>query len=145
MAVLVFYDLWKKAQFDGSLTDTPIDFDSDTIKVGLATSSYTPSQSHDFWGDVSANEVSGTNYTAGGETVGSITVVESGGTITIDGANVSWAQSGSGFTDARYGVLYKDAGTDPLIAYIDFVSDRTNTVGAFIVDWNASGIFTAVG
>ncbi len=38
-----------------------IDFDSDTIKVMLLTSSYTPNQdSHDYLDDVVSNEVSGT-------------------------------------------------------------------------------------
>ena len=45
-----------------------IDFDTDTFKAMLVTSSYTPNKdTHDFRDDVT-NEVSGTGYTAGGAT-----------------------------------------------------------------------------
>ena len=56
-----------------------IDYDTDTFKVMLVTSSYTPDKdAHEFFDDVT-NEVSGTGYTAGGETVT--------GTLTLDTAN----------------------------------------------------------
>ena len=51
-----------------------IDYDTNTIKLALLTSSYTPDDAHDYWDDASANEVSGTGYTAGGETLASKTV-----------------------------------------------------------------------
>lgn len=51
-----------------------IDFNSDTIKVMLLTSSYTPSDAHDYVDDIVANEVVGTGYTAGGPTLGSATM-----------------------------------------------------------------------
>lgn len=47
-----------------------IDFISDTIKIMLTTSSYTPNYAtHDYKDDVT-NEVSGTGYSAGGATLG---------------------------------------------------------------------------
>lgn len=50
-----------------------IDFDTDTIKIMLTTSAYTPDfDAHDYKNDVS-NEVSGTGYSAGGATLGSKT------------------------------------------------------------------------
>ena len=58
-----------------------IDWDSDTIKVALLSSSYTPNQdTHDYYDDVVGNEVSGTGYTTGGNTLSSKT-------ITYDGTN----------------------------------------------------------
>lgn len=45
-----------------------IDFDSDTIKAMLVTSSYAFSAAHDYKDDIT-NEVTGTGYTAGGTTV----------------------------------------------------------------------------
>ena len=49
-----------------------VDFDTDTIKVALLTSSYTPDQdAHDYFNDVSSAEVTGTGYTAGGATLAS--------------------------------------------------------------------------
>ena len=48
---------------------------SDTIKVGLCTSSYTPNLATDqFWSTPQANEVTGTGYSAGGATVSSPTL-----------------------------------------------------------------------
>lgn len=48
-----------------------IDWDTDTIKISLHTSSYTPNlDTHDYFSDVT-NEVSGTGYTSGGATLAS--------------------------------------------------------------------------
>lgn len=142
MATIVKYQSWQVNTLDGTAV---IDWDTDTIKVALATSTYTPSAStHDFFNDIT-NEVTGTGYTAGGATVGSIAVTESSGTATVDGADVTWSQDGSGFTDARYAILYKDtatASTSPLVGYIDLTTDRNNVDGDFTIEWSASGIFT---
>jgi hypothetical protein len=75
-----------------------IDFDTDTIKLALCTATYAPSATgHAAFNSVT-NEVSGTNYTAGGITLTSPTVVDATGTITFDAADVVFAQSASGFT-----------------------------------------------
>ena len=118
-----------------------LDLDSDTIKIMLVTSSYTPDfGAHDFKGDVS-NEVSGTNYTAGGNTLGSVTLTQTGGTIKFDAADTSW--SSATITSARGAVIYDDTITDdPLIAYIDFGADFSSSNGTFTIAFNASGIFT---
>lgn len=123
-----------------------VDWDSDTIKVALVTSSYTPNQdTHDYWDDVVANEVSGTGYTAGGATLGSKTATYTSGTnvTAFDAADVSWTTS---TITARYAVIYDDTpgtnATKPLIAYVDFGSDQSSSAGTFSVVWNASGIFT---
>jgi hypothetical protein len=123
-----------------------VDFDSDTIKVALLTSSYTPNQdSHDYWDDVSSFEVSGTGYTAGGNTLASKTVGYTSGTnvTKFDAADVSWTSS---TITARYAVLYDDtpatAATKPLIGYVDFGSDQSSSSGTFSIVWDAAGIFT---
>jgi hypothetical protein len=55
--------------------DKQIDWDSDTIKLQLHTSTYTPSDAHDFQNDLT-NEVATLNgYTAGGVTLGTKTRV----------------------------------------------------------------------
>ena len=118
-----------------------LDLDSDTIKIMLVTSSYTPDfGAHDFKGDVS-NEVSGTNYTAGGNTLGSVTLTQTGGTIKFDAADTSW--SSATITDARGAVIYDDSLTDdPLIAYIAFGANYSSSNGTFTIAFNAGGIFT---
>lgn len=131
-------------KFPAKLANAEIDFDTDTIKVALVTSSYTPDQdAHDYWDDVSANEASGTGYTAGGATLGSKTVTQDSATNkqTFDAADVSWTSS---TVTARYAVIYKSTGTastSPLIGYVDFGSNQSSSSGTFSIAWNASGIF----
>lgn len=127
--------------------DTAVDHDADTFKIALVTATYTPDRAtHDFWDDVSANEVSGTNYTAGGNACANPTVTTSGNTTTWDADDpATWSQDGAGFTDARYAILYKDsgvAGTSNLVAYHDFGTDQDNTSGDFTVQLDADGIAT---
>ena len=120
-----------------------VDFDSDTIKVALLTSSYTPDQdAHDYFNDVSANEVSGTGYTAGGATLGSKTATYDSGTnvIVLDAADTTWSSS---TITARYAVIYDSTGTSStsaLIGYVDFGSDQSSTNGNFTITWDATGI-----
>lgn len=122
-----------------------IDFDTDTIKVMLVTNTYVPSATGHAAKNSVTNEVSGTNYTAGGATLSSVTLVDSAGTITFDAADVTWAQSGTGFSTARHAVIYKDTGTaatSTLIGWIDFGADKGNVAGDLVLQFNASGIFT---
>lgn len=121
-----------------------IDYDTDTIKVALCTSTYTPNQdTHDYFNDIT-NEVSGTGYTAGGATLGSKTVTYTSGTNTwaFDAADTSWSTS---TITARYAIVYVDTGsgaTSALIGYIDFGADVSTTAGTFSIVWDAAGIFT---
>lgn len=137
MASLV-YNSFKKKIMDGS-----IDLDTDTIKLALVSSAYTPDQdAHDFWDDVSANEVaaSGT-YSAGGVTLTtSVTQDNTDNEGVFDATDVSFT---SATITARYGVVYKSTGvstTSPLICLIDFGSDQTSTAGTFAVTFAAEGI-----
>jgi hypothetical protein len=130
--------------FIGKSLNKEIDWDSDTIKVALLTSSYTPNQdTHDYFDDVVANEVSGTGYTAGGETLGSKTLTYDGATnvVTLDAADVTW---GSSTITARYAVVYDATpgtnATRPLIGYVDFGSDQASSSGNFTITWDSTGI-----
>lgn len=139
MASFIFNE-YKEKLFDSS---TKINWSGDTIKVALTTSSYVPDQdSHDFFNDVT-NEVTGTGYTAGGATLGSVTITvdTTNDWVTIDAADTSW--SSSTIINARYGVVYKDTGTpatSPLIALIDFGTNRSSSLTNFVINWNAAGI-----
>lgn len=124
-----------------------IDFDSDTIKVMLLTSAYTPNQdTHDYLDDVVANEVTGTGYTAGGQALASKTVTYDATTNTVkfDAADTTWASSS---ITARYALVYDDTpstnATKPLIALWDFTTDRASSNGDFIIRWGTNGLFSA--
>jgi hypothetical protein len=122
-----------------------VDFDSDTIKVALLSSSYTPNQdTHDYFDDVSSFEVSGTGYTSGGATLGnkSVSYNSSTNVTKFDGDDVSWTSS---TITARYAVIYDATGTastSALIGYVDFGSDQSSSSGTFSIVWDAAGIFT---
>lgn len=113
-----------------------IDFDTDTFKVMLTTSTYTENKdTHDFRDDIT-NEVSGTGYTAGGNTA---TV-----TVTLDTVNdrVDISLGGTTWTTstitARKAVYYKSRGgassADEVIAVNDFGSDVSTTAGTFTLN-----------
>ena len=112
-----------------------IDFDTDTFKAMLVTSTYTPNKdTHEFLDDVT-NEVSGTGYTAGGVT-SAVTVTKDtvNDRVTIQFGAVSWSSS---TITARGCVYYKSRGgassADEIVAYNDFGSDVSSTGGTFSV------------
>jgi hypothetical protein len=134
---IVKYQNFVLRQFNGGA----IDFDTDTLKVMLTTSTYVPAPSTDIFKAAVTNEVSGTNYTARGNTITGVTATQSLGTATITGNTVTWLQSATGFTNARYAVVYKDTGVDatsPLIGYIDLVTNQGNTAGDLLLNWNST-------
>lgn len=117
-----------------------IDLDTDTVNVMLVTATYTPTATHAFRSDIT-NEVTSTNYTAGGSALASRTITGTT-TQTFDAADTAWTNV---TLTARYAILYKVVGTaatDPLIGAWDFGADVTATAGTFTIQWNASGILT---
>lgn len=120
-----------------------VDFDTDTIKVALLSSSYTPDQdAHDYFNDVSTYEVTGTGYTSGGNTLASKTATYDSATnvIVLDAADTTWSSS---TITARYAVIYDATGTSStsaLIGYVDFGSDQSSTNGNFTITWDSTGI-----
>jgi hypothetical protein len=131
-------------QFLAKALNKEVDWDSDSIKVALLSSSYTPNQdTHDYYDDVNTYEVSGTGYTAGGQTLGSKTVTydSANNVIILDAADTTWSSS---TITARYAVIYDDSGatnaSKALIGYVDFGSDQSSTNGNFTITWDATGI-----
>lgn len=144
---IVFFNKWKKAQEDGSLSSTPVDFDTDTIKVAVMAATYTPdggdASAQQYWSDISTNQVAtGTAYT-GPITLGTKSVILSVGTVVITGGNITINQDAAGFTNGRWVVFYKDSGvaaTSPLMWYGDLGSNRSIVTGSLTFQWNALGI-----
>jgi hypothetical protein len=129
--------------FQKSLANKEVDLDSDTLKVMLCTSSYTPNQDTHQYKSSITNEVTGTGYTATGATLGSVTVTNSGHVVTLDAADTSWSTS---TITARYAVVYDSTpasdATRPLICYVDFGADVVSSGGTFQITWDAAGIVT---
>jgi len=143
MATPVVYNQFKLKQNNGNA----IDLDTDTIKVMIVTNSYAPSLAHAFKSDIT-NEVSGTNYTAGGTTITGVTLALDVNTVEWVHNDITWTQNAGGFTTGRTFVWYKDtgvAGTSPLIMYMQETADFGNVAGDLILDGSAvTGVLNIV-
>lgn len=112
-----------------------IDFDTDTFKIMLVTSSYTPNKdTHDRRDDVT-NEISGTGYTTGGAAIAcTVTKDTANDKVTLSFAATSWPSS---TITARLAVVYKSRGgassADELVFCNDFDADVSTTNGTFTV------------
>lgn len=109
-----------------SLGNKEIDFDADTFKIMATTSAYTPNKAHRYKSDIT-NEVSGTNYTAGGIALSSVVFAYHSGTskVYFDAADPAWAGP---IPAARNFIVYDSTpatdATRPLIGVIIADSDR---------------------
>ena len=143
---IVFYDA-----FLVNVQEKVFNLETDTIKLGLVTSTYTPTatDAEPCWGaggttNTSTNQVTpGGNYVTGGASVANPTVTLTGGAGVFDGDDVSIAQHASNPTNARWGVLYSDTATNKeCLGYVDLGTTIDLSAGAFSVTWNASGIMS---
>jgi hypothetical protein len=110
-----------------------IDFDTDTFKVMLVTSTYAPNKDTDLKRSAVTNEVTGTGYTAGGVTTAcTVTKSTANDRVTLSFAAVNWASS---TITARAAVIYKSRGglasTDELVCYVDFGADVSSSSATF--------------
>ena len=115
-----------------------VDMEADTIKIALLDNSHSFTATNTTFADVSANEISGAGYTAGGETLTTKSVTE-GATTKFDADDAEWTSAT--FT-AYHAVIYDTTASDNLIASIDLGGAQTITGGTFTIQFNASGIIT---
>ena len=100
-----------------------------TFKIAL----YTNSASFDATTTAytTSNEVTGTGYTAGGNTLTRVDPTSSGTTAFTDFADTTWSSS---TITARGAMIYNDsAAGNPAVVILDFGSDKTSTNGDFTV------------
>lgn len=114
------------------------------VKVLMVTDSEVPNfDTHDFRNDV-VQEVTGTGYTAGGVVITGTELTLSGGVLTYDANDASWA--GSTIANAMAAIGYFGRGgassADELVFLSDFVTAASSSSGTFAIQWNAAGIFT---
>lgn len=128
-----------------SILNKEIDFDTDTVKVMLATSSYTPAQdTHRYASSLTGFEITGTGYTAGGATLASKTVTydTATNTLTLDCADPQWTNA---TITARYAIFYVSTGTastSPLICYWDLGQDESVYGDTFTLQIPSAGLLT---
>jgi hypothetical protein len=115
------------------------DLDTDTIKIALFTSSATLGASTTAYS--TSNEVSGTGYTAGGNTLAGAAISLSGSTAIVDFTDTTWS---SATITARGALIYNSSKADRAIAVLDFSSDKSSTAGDFTVVFPAADASNAI-
>jgi hypothetical protein len=120
------------------------DFSSGTaqvFKIALFTSSATLGATTTAYS--TSDEVVGTGYTAGGNTLTiSANPTSSGTTAFLDFADTTWS---SATITARGALIYlADGATDPAVAVLDFGSDKTSTAGDFTIVFPAADASNAI-
>lgn len=130
--------------FKVGVLDGTFDFSSgtaQTFKIALFTSSATLDATTTAYSVT--NEVSGTGYTAGGETLTiSANPASTGTTAFLDFSDVTWS---SATITARGALIYlADGGTNPAVAVLDFGSDKTSTAGDFTIVFPAADASNAI-
>jgi hypothetical protein len=129
MASFVYNSFWD------DLSRGAIDMDTDTFRIILVTSSYTPDQdAHDRRDDIT-NEVTGSGYTAGGVACACTVTKDTGTNQQIfTFAGVNWPTS---TITARRGIIVKWRGgassADELVMCNDFGANIVTTAQTFVV------------
>lgn len=100
-----------------------------TFKIALYTSSATLGASTTAYS--ATNEVSGTGYTAGGQTLTNVTPTNPSGTTAItDFADVTWTSS---TITANGALIYNSTNSNRAVAALAFGSDKSSSAGDFTV------------
>ena len=114
-----------------------------TFKIALYTSSATMSASTTAY--ATTNEVSGTGYTAGGNTLTNVDPTTSGTTALTDFSDTTWSSSS---ITARGCLIYNSSTTagsaNRAVAILDFGADKTSTSGAFTIQFPAADASNAI-
>tara|TARA_R110000868_G_scaffold112176_5_gene302310 strand:+ start:1688 stop:2089 length:402 start_codon:yes stop_codon:yes gene_type:complete len=124
-----------KAEILGGIQD----LDTDVIKIALYTSAASLDATTTAYS--TSNEVVGTGYTAGGNTLASPTISTSGTTAYVDFADSSWTTA---TITARGALIYNSSKSNKAIAVLDFGSDKTSTAGTFTVQMPANNATDAL-
>ena len=114
-----------------------------TFKIALFTSSATLSASTTAY--ATTNEVSGTGYSAGGNTLTNVDPTTSGTTALTDFADTTWS---SASITARGALIYNSSTTagsaNRAVCALDFGADKTSTSGDFTIQFPAADASNAI-
>jgi hypothetical protein len=121
-------------------TQLAIDLDLETHRIALYNNTETPNFTSET-AYSATNEVTGTNWAAGGVLLTGTTVTESpAGTLMFDATDVSVGSAT--FSGARGAKIYADAlAGNNLIVGINFGADFSPNNGTFSITWASTGVF----
>lgn len=121
------------------------DLDTDTIKIALIkdtpTGTYGAATTNYSNVTVNTDEATGTNYTTGGNTLGSAVISLDGSTAIVDFADTTWA---SATVSADGCIIYNASQTNRAIAVIDFGGTKTSTNGDFTIEFPTADASNAI-
>lgn len=100
----------------------------DTFKIALFTSSATLGATTTAYS--TSNEVSGTGYTAGGNTLTTVAPTSSGTTAFLDFNDTTWS---SATITANGALIYNSTQSNKAVAALAFGGDKTSTAGDFTI------------
>lgn len=122
----------------GFLTGTYVPL-TDTMKIALYTNSATLDATTTAYS--ATNEVVGTGYTAGGNTLTGNAISYAGTTAWITFSDSSWTTA---TITARGALIYDSSASNAAIAVLDFGADKTSTAGTFTVQMPVAAASTAL-
>ena len=122
----------------GFLTGTYVPL-TDTMKIALYTNSATLDATTTAYS--ATNEVVGTGYTAGGNTLTGNAISYSGTTAWITFSDSAWTTA---TITARGALIYDSTRSNAAIAVLDFGADKTSTAGTFTVQMPVAAASTAL-
>jgi len=128
--------------FKAGLLGGLYDLDTDTIKVALLNGySFDPDNNHGY-SNFSANEITGAGYTAGGITLGTLTITtnDTGNYAKWDAGDVTWTSLATATISmaAIYDTTVTTPITSPIIAKVEIGTNSNG--GNYTISWNAGGI-----
>tara|TARA_X000001388_G_scaffold69581_1_gene58144 strand:- start:29 stop:454 length:426 start_codon:yes stop_codon:yes gene_type:complete len=110
-----------------------------TFKVALFTSSASLSKSTTAYS--TSNEVSGTNYSAGGIALTNVTPALSGDTAVIDFSDATFTNV---TVTARGCLIYNSSASNKAVAVIDFGSDQSASGSNFVISFPTANATSAI-
>jgi hypothetical protein len=111
----------------------------DVFKIALYTSSATLGASTTAYS--TSNEVTGTGYTAGGNTLTNVTPTSSGTTAFTDFADTTWTTA---TITANGALIYNSSKSDKAVAVLAFGGDKTSTAGDFTIQFPVADASNAI-
>jgi hypothetical protein len=115
------------------------DTTADTFKIALFTSSATLGATTTAYSVT--NEVSGTGYTAGGNTLTAVAPTSSGTTAFTDFNDTTWSTA---TITANGALIYNDTQGDKAVAVLAFGADKSSTAGDFTIQFPAADASNAI-
>lgn len=111
----------------------------DTFKIALYTSSATLDATTTAYS--ATNEVVGTGYTAGGNTLTTVAPTSSGTTAFTDFNDTQWTTA---TITANGALIYNSSNSNKSVAVLAFGSDKTSTAGTFTIQFPTADASNAI-